>query len=344
MTTTVYEDLSDEGTHEVEIRIRSCTPSETPNRAFELDVEDRNGTRFPFIVWEKSTQGRHYNWQRGQWYRLRGVTANVWPNGKVLHGASKLQIEELGASRQPREATLLYFTDSHLGKTKHSFGLETWSVSPASGFKKAIDLAVTNDVDAVIHGGDLFHNSGDGINEADVETCREGLVSLATNGIPFYFIHGNHEREAGRLVMQTFVDDGLAAQLGPRYELVNDAVALYGVDFCSQWTDSVLELEPVSEGVASILCLHQSISPFTSTQVPDCDLEQIHDACSVPIDLVVNGHVHTRVEEQVGDLRGISGGATTRVGSASDDLAPSVELIHVEHGTVNVERLILTEV
>ena len=344
MTTTVYEDLSDNGTHEIEIRVRSCTPSETPNRAFELDVEDRDGTRFPFIVWEKSPQGRQYNWQRGHWYRLRGVTANVWPNGKVLHGASKLQIEELGTSRQPREATLLYFTDSHLGKMEHSFGQETWSVSPASGFKKAINIAIRCDVDAVIHGGDLFHNSGDGISEADIETCRDGLENLATNGIPFYFIYGNHEREAGQLVMDTFVDDGLAAHLGPRYELINDAVALYGVDFRSKWTNSVLELEPASEGVATILCLHQSISPFTLTQKPDCDLEQIHDSCPVPIDVVVNGHVHTRIEEQVGDLRGISGGATAQLGSDSNDLSPSVEIFRVEQGTLTVERLILSEV
>jgi hypothetical protein len=338
---TTYRDLGEEGHYEITVRVRNCSEANVENRAYELSVEDIEGTRFQFIVWESSEQGRDYNWEEGSWYRLSGVTANKWPSGTVPHGTSSLGIEYLGSQRDGGQAQILYLTDTHLGKTTHSYKGKSWAVSPEQGFRTAINRAISKNVDAVIHGGDLFHNPGDGITEKEISVCRECLTSLAEAGIPFYFIYGNHERQAGRRVMERFVDESLAVHLGPRYEMIENALALYGIDHRSEWSDFVLDLESPPEEAETMLCVHQSIAPFTESKDPDCSLEGLRAAANIPMDLIVTGHVHNRSECDLGEFRGLSGGATTRVGETRDDLHPSVELISTEEGQIEFQQQFL---
>lgn len=49
---TTYEDVGDDGRYEIFVRVRDYSRATVENRAFELSVEDTNGTRFPFVVWE----------------------------------------------------------------------------------------------------------------------------------------------------------------------------------------------------------------------------------------------------------------------------------------------------
>ena len=338
---TTYDDLSKDGQYNILVRVRSCSRSTVENRAFELNVEDTEGTRFPFIVWEKSARGRNYDWRIGCWYRLSGASVNEWPSGKVLHGASALEIETVGTRRKHERVNILYLTDSHLGKTSHSYRGNSWSVSPEKGFRAAIEQAVEQNVDAVVHGGDLFHNDGDGIDEREVALCRESLIELAEYGIPFYFIYGNHERHAGRRKMEQFVDDGLAVHLGPRYEIIGDTLALYGIDYQSEWAELVIDLEPSSPETTTILCVHQSIGPFSEKSNPDASLNELGESANVPLNLILVGHTHTRSERLVGQCKGVAGGATTRVGQNEVDLLPSAELISVEDDDMTVERVLL---
>lgn len=61
---TTYRDLGEEGHYEITVRVRNCSEANVENRAYELSVEDIEGTRFQFIVWESSEQGREYNWKK----------------------------------------------------------------------------------------------------------------------------------------------------------------------------------------------------------------------------------------------------------------------------------------
>jgi exonuclease SbcD len=335
---TTYRSLGEDGHYEILVRVRNRSEVKKENRAYELSLEDVEGSRFQFIVWESSKQGTNCDWKEGCWYRLSGVTANVWPSGTVPHGTSSLDVEYLGSQRNDRKADILYLTDSHLGKTSHSHKGSSWSVSPENGFQSAIEKAISMDIDAVVHGGDLFHNSGDGIGAEEIATCREGLVALAESGIPFYFIYGNHDRQAGRRVMDRFIDESLAEHLGPRYEAINDTVAVYGIDHQSNWMDFVPNFERASGDMRTLLFVHQSLSPFTESNNPDCSFRSLREEVDIPADLIVTGHVHTRVEEQLSESRGLSGGATARVGASRTDLHPSVELISLGDGEPSVQR------
>jgi hypothetical protein len=335
---TTYHDLGEDGHYELIVRVRNCAEAKVENRAYELSVEDIEGNRFQLIIWESSEQGRNYNWQEGCWYRLSGVTANEWPSGTVPHGTSSPSIENLGTQRESDQVDVLYLTDSHLGKTTHSYKRQSWSVSPEDGFRTAIEHAISANVDAVIHGGDLFHNPGSGIDKEDIDFCRENLTRLAENEIPIYFIYGNHERQAGQRVMEEFVDNSLAVHLGPHYEVIGETLALYGIDYRPEWADYVLDLERAPDGMKTMLCVHQSVAPFTERGNPDCSLRDLGDATNFPLDIIATGHVHTRSELDLGDYKGFAGGATTRVGETRNDLRPSVELISIDNGQTTLDQ------
>lgn len=171
--------------------------------------------------------------------------------------------------------------------------------------------------------------------------CREGLVTLADAGIPFYFIYGNHERQAGRRVMERFTDDGLAVHLGFRYEMINGAVALYGIDHRSDWSGFVPDFEQFPADVPSMLCVHQALDPFTASSNPVASLADLRTLSRYHWTVVVTGHTHTRRTHEYDGMQGLSGGATTRVGESGDELLPSTELISIRDDGVNTSRPIL---
>ncbi|MDS0299368.1 metallophosphoesterase [Halogeometricum sp. S1BR25-6] len=334
--TATYEDLGNEGTYELPVQVVKCRKSHIKNRAYEMTVSDVNGTEFEFIVWEKSTLGSSYEWKEGCWYRLSGISANVWPAGTLIHGTSRLKINRLERGGEENRVEILYMTDSHLGKTTHGYGRNTWSVSPEAGFSDAIDYAVNRNVNAVVHGGDLYHNSKTGITDEDVTLCREKLSDLFVHNIPFYYIYGNHEREAGRREMEELVEDGIATHLSSRPEIISDTVSIYGVDHQYEWTGFELERPP--SAVPTVLFIHQSVSPFTAKKNPDCSFRDLMNTSNVPIDLTITGHVHTRKETTVGRHRGLSGGSTGALGDTKGGLQPSVEMISVKGGDVTVQQ------
>lgn len=307
-------------------------------RVYELSLEDVDGDQFQFIVWTNSEQGVNCDWKEGCWYRLSGVTANVWSSRTIPHGTSSLEVEYLDSRDPERQADILYMTDTHLGKKSHNYGGASWSVSPENGFHCAIEKAVSMDVDAVIHGGDIFHNARDGISAEEIATCQEGLVTLAESNIQFYFIYGNHECQAGRQIMNRFIDESLAEHLGSRHEIIKDTVAVYGIDHQSDCADFVPHLEQVSGDKSTILCVHQSLSLFTESNNPDHSLRAIKQETNISIDLIVTGHVHTRIKEQFEEYHGLSGGATARVGESRADLQPSVELISISNAELDMQR------
>ncbi len=332
-----YSDIVEGRQFEIEVCVRECRKATKSKRAFELQVEDRDGVRIPFIVWEKSTVGSAYDWREDHWYELSGVRANVWDSGKVLHGTSALQIRHIGPDRSTDASELIYMTDSHLGTTRGGYG-QTYPVDPMPGFRTVIDAAIAKDVDGVIHGGDLFHNPGGGIPDSAVRNCRSQIERLSEAGIPFYFIYGNHERTAGREVMGSYIQNGLATHLDASGVLLNDSVAVYGLDFDSEFDGVQLNFTSYPTASTRILCVHQSVPPFGGGSV-STSVSDLITAASPPFDIVLVGHTHTYRQETYGSSLAIAGGATARLGRSKKSLAPSYEHIHIKRGEFEVDRI-----
>lgn len=76
---------------------------------------------------------------------------------------------------------------------------------------------------------------------------------------------GNHARKKGHVCHQHFCDTGLATHLRSYPIVIDDAVALYGVNHQKSWDNGQLGLERSLDGVAALLCMHQSVAPLTGS-------------------------------------------------------------------------------
>jgi exonuclease SbcD len=332
----VYADIRKKQHIDITVKVMSCRSGAGSRRAFEMTVEDVEGTQFTFTVWTKSKNGRDYHWQEGHWYRLHSAYGEVWPAGRELHGTSKLEIEHKGVRPNERRAKLLYLTDTHLGKETGGYKNNSWTIDTVAGFNAAIDIAIEQRVDAVVHTGDVFHNdTKNGISDEVEEACHDALTELANAEIPFYYIYGNHAGKTGRVCLERFSDAGLATHLRSRPVVIGDAVALYGVDHQKSWDSGQLGFERPPSEVMTLLCMHQSVAPLTGNSQPDCHLQDILEESTTTIDALALGHLHTKAEKTLNNCTAFCGGATERL---TGDLSPSVETISVENGAIHRKR------
>lgn len=160
---------------------------------------------------------------------------------------------------------ILHVSDTHFGNRQ--YGDDTRREDFADAFDAAIDLAIEEQVDAVIHTGDLFDDPQPGVS--DVNRCLDTLAKLNDAGIPFYGIVGNHERKLDEQWLDLIDRFDLVHHLDETLVLVNDDVALYGVDAirAPSWNTYEFELaEPPASADVTIVAMHHLFEELVPPQ------------------------------------------------------------------------------
>ena len=85
---------------------------------------------------------------------------------------------------------IMHFSDTHLGAREYS--MEEREEDIYESFREAIDIAIEERVDLVVHSGDLF-DSWSPSNRALTE-FRNALLKLGSRNIQFYTVLGDHDR------------------------------------------------------------------------------------------------------------------------------------------------------
>ena len=92
---------------------------------------------------------------------------------------------------------ILFFSDTHLGfdyPIRPRTARERRGFSFFKNYETVLDYAVSEKIDLVIHGGDLFFRSK--IPPLIVSKVYSTLLDFAKNNIPILLVPGNHERSA----------------------------------------------------------------------------------------------------------------------------------------------------
>ncbi len=183
-----------------------------------------------------------------------------------------------------------------------------------SAFRQVADDAIAEDVDAVIHAGDLFHDRRPGL--IDLQGTVGVLRTLADAAIPFLAVVGNHEGKRDAQWLDLFADLGLATRLEAAPYLLED-VAIYGLDFVppSRRGDLAYEFDPVPEAADhAVLVSHGLFEPFAHA---DWDTESLLEAASIDFDALLVGDNHKPGTAEVGETWVTYCGSTERA-SASE--------------------------
>ena len=189
---------------------------------------------------------------------------------------------------------VLHTGDTHLGYQQYHLPARREDFLAA--FQQVADDAVADDVDAVVHAGDLFHDRQPALT--DIMGAMSVLRTLDDAGIPFLAIVGNHEAKRDRQWLDLFERMGLATRLGTD-PVVLDDVAVYGVDFVprSRREGFTAEFDP-PEVEQTALVLHGLFGPFDHGE---WDVREILRDAEVAFDAVLLGDDHEPKTRQIDD-------------------------------------------
>ncbi|MFW5924085.1 MAG: DNA double-strand break repair protein Mre11 [archaeon] len=224
---------------------------------------------------------------------------------------------------------VIHTGDTHVGYRQYHSPVRRQDYLDA--FRQVVDDAVADDVDAVVHAGDLFDDRRPDL--PDLLETLSILRELDRADIPFLAIVGNHEDARHGQWLDLFETLDLAIHLDHEGTVVGDTT-FYGLDYVpeSQRDDLEYEFAP-SETEHAALVSHGLFSPFPHG---DWDLEAVLDAATVDFDAVLLGDDHTPETKQLGDTWATYCGSTERT-SASEREARGYNLVTFE-GEVSISR------
>ena len=181
-----------------------------------------------------------------------------------------------------------------------------------SAFRQVVRDAIADDVDAVVHAGDLFHDRRPALT--DIMGTLHVLEELSEAAIPFLAVVGNHEAKRDAQWLDLYESLGLATRLSDEPTVIGDT-AFYGLDFVprSQRDDLVYDFAP-HDADSAALVTHGLFQPF---DYGDWDATEILTESSVEFDAMLLGDNHDPGKQQVGDAWVTYCGSTERA-SASE--------------------------
>jgi DNA repair exonuclease SbcCD nuclease subunit len=195
---------------------------------------------------------------------------------------------------------ILHVSDTHLGKRQYRSDVRLTDYSDA--FEDAIETAISLDVDAVLHTGDLFDAPNP--NVPVVNRCLDIIKQLETASIPFLGIVGNHERKRDEQWLDLVDRFDMVERLGRSPRLVSGDggdVAVYGIDAVRrpEWESTDFTLDPLSEAttdsetpVYKLLAMHELLSPPVPSHMAHYETQDVLDRLGMSVDGLALGDYH----------------------------------------------------
>ncbi|WP_299237395.1 DNA double-strand break repair protein Mre11 [Natronomonas sp.] len=229
---------------------------------------------------------------------------------------------------------VLHTADTHLGYRQYHSPERRRDFLDA--FRAVIEDAIEDDVDAVVHAGDLFHDRRPGL--IDILGALDALEPLADADIPFLAVVGNHEAKRDAQWLDLFERLSVATRLGDDPVTVGET-AFYGLDFVPRGQREQLSYEfAPHDADHAVLVSHGLFEPL----VPDYgnvewDAEAVLNDATVGFDAMLLGDEHAATTAELDGTWVTYCGSTERT-SASERDERGYNLVSFEGGDVRIGR------
>lgn len=327
------EDLSSGGSLPspmvVEVRDVEWKPSKS--RRAEVSLVDTKGNVLNLIDYDGAELS--IEWKPGHHYRISRCGVTEGNDGYQLAPSKKTSVESLGPGDDTTQ--LLVFGDTHVGREVHPGSGEP--IEPIDPFSTVVEYAIGREVDAIIHTGDIFHDSA--TKEHAKEAARDVFVPLETKEVPFYYVEGNHGSDVSKKHLKEKTGD-MVRNLDLSGSQVGQDVRIYGMDHCDNgdvdWR-KVRFPETMDEDV-SILVLHQTLKALTGDTEKSIQIDQFQRRASAEFDLVVSGHHHDANRDDKNGSTVMYAGAAEQMSKNNDPVDRVAWVVQIENGTVVCNR------
>ncbi|TKX79925.1 DNA repair exonuclease [Halorubrum sp. SD626R] len=212
---------------------------------------------------------------------------------------------------------MLFVSDTHLGYENRavtgSGKTVSWisEVSSTDAFTRIATIAIEQDVDAVIHTGDIVDHE---VDQETLDSAASRLEILSKVGIPVYCIIGSHDRTSyapqhensvnGIAWLQQQVRKGTLVELSTSpTPVAGGPLDAYGIPAGNTGIDDVAKFNPLgweasnmefgsSSPGPNVLCLHDGVTPYRDRSTADIDLDQLLTRSGISFDCVLVGDEH----------------------------------------------------
>jgi DNA repair exonuclease SbcCD nuclease subunit len=207
---------------------------------------------------------------------------------------------------------VIHTGDTHIGYQQYHSPARRQDFLDA--FEAVVADAIDDDVDAVVHAGDLFHDRRPEL--PDLLGTLSALRDLRDAGVPFLAVVGNHESTRRGQWLDLFENLGLATRLGAEPHRIGD-VAFYGLDHVpkSRRDELTYDFEP-HDAEHAVLVSHGLFTPFAHA---DWETETVLAESSVEFDAVLLGDNHAPGTAEVDGTWVTYCGSTERASASERD-------------------------
>jgi DNA repair exonuclease SbcCD nuclease subunit len=207
---------------------------------------------------------------------------------------------------------VIHTGDTHLGYRQYHSPERRADFLAA--FRQVVDDAIAEDVDAVVHAGDLFHDRRPDLR--DLLGTISVLRTLRDADVPFLAIVGNHEHKRDRQWIDLFETLGLATRLDEEGQEIGETV-FYGLDYVPESQREKLDYEfAFHEREHAALVAHGLFTPFVHGT---WDTETVLEESSVDFDAMLLGDNHIADTRQIRDTWVTYCGSTERTSANERD-------------------------
>lgn len=227
----------------------------------------------------------------------------------------------------------LYLSDTHFRSDKPRHRIDDIYRSEFEELGEISNLVLEYDVDFIIHGGDMFHS-----NRPSHELVRDLIGWARYTNIPIYVVPGNHDLFAynpnsiSSVGLGVLFESELFTQLDEKV-FQDEKVYFKGVlPEVEPHNDKYVV--PKDDSWVKIVVSHNYISP-TSLMFPYLPTQDVKTNAN----LFLLGHLHEPSDVTVNGVRFINPGALSRWGIDEANRIPTVLLIEIENGKVDVQHI-----
>ncbi len=183
-------------------------------------------------------------------------------------------------------------------------------------------LGAAEKCDLIINAGDIFDT-----RVPKLETLQKGIELFSKINVHVFAIFENHERRTKEMTnpVQLLLTANLVKYLhgtSEVFEKKGEKVQIFGIGnipdrYAKTAVETALKKFVPEEGAFKILVLHQTISDILKTEEEELSLDFLEN---LPFDLIINGHMHKRMEKLSGKV--IMPGSTVITQLKKDEMEP----------------------
>jgi DNA repair exonuclease SbcCD nuclease subunit len=165
-------------------------------------------------------------------------------------------------------------------------------------------LGAAEKCDVIINGGDIFD-----ARIPKLETLQKGMELFSRVKVPVFAIYGNHERRTKEMTnpVQLLLTANLVKYLhgtSEIFEKEGEKIQIFGIGnipdrYAKTAVEKALERFVPEKGAFKILVIHQTISDILKTEEEELSFDFLE---GLPFDLIINGHIHRRMEKLAGKV------------------------------------------